>query len=83
MNKRTFLKRLSALAFGVAIGKSLPIPDVTTTAVQTTEAANMEVIAGWLRITRKSMNNIPGFIAFLQKRLPEQLNGLENDTELV
>lgn len=33
---------------------------------------NIETIAGWLRVTRKAMNNIPGFISFLQSRLPEK-----------
>lgn len=33
---------------------------------------NVETIAGWMRVTRKAMNNIPGFISFLQARLPEK-----------
>lgn len=33
---------------------------------------NVETIAGWLRVTRKAMNNIPGFVSFLQSRLPEK-----------
>lgn len=33
---------------------------------------NVETIAGWLRVTRKAMNNIPGFISFLQSRLPQK-----------
>lgn len=33
---------------------------------------NIETIAGWLRVTRKAMSNIPGFISFLQSRLPEK-----------
>lgn len=33
---------------------------------------NIETIAGWMRVTRKAMNNIPGFISFLQARLPEK-----------
>ena len=33
---------------------------------------NIETIAGWLRVTRKAMNNIPGFVSFLQARLPEK-----------
>lgn len=32
----------------------------------------IETIAGWLRFTRKAMNNIPGFISFLMNRLPEK-----------
>lgn len=34
-------------------------------------SVNIETIAGWVRFTRKAMNNIPGFISFLQSRLPE------------
>ena len=33
---------------------------------------NVETISGWLRVTRKAMNNIPGFVSFLQARLPEK-----------
>lgn len=33
---------------------------------------NIETIAGWLRVTRKSMSNIPGFVSFLQRRIPER-----------
>jgi len=32
----------------------------------------IETVAGWLRFTRKAMTNIPGFISFLQNRLPEK-----------
>lgn len=40
---------------------------------------NVETIAGWLRVTRKAMNNIPGFISFLQSRLPQKFqNALDN-----
>jgi HK97 family phage major capsid protein len=38
----------------------------------------VETIAGWLRVTRKAMNNIPGFISFLQSRLPEKLLRIED-----
>lgn len=33
---------------------------------------NIETIAGWVRFTRKVMNNVPGFISFLMNRLPEK-----------
>lgn len=39
---------------------------------------NFETIAGWLRVTRKAMRNIPGFIAWLQQRLPEKLLRVED-----
>lgn len=32
----------------------------------------VETVAGWVRVTRKAMNNIPGFVSFLQSRLPEK-----------
>lgn len=41
-------------------------------------SVNFEIIAGWLRVTRKAMNNIPGFIAWLQRRLPEKLLRVED-----
>lgn len=41
-------------------------------------SVNFETIAGWLRVTRKAMNNIPGFIAWLQRRLPEKLMRVED-----
>jgi hypothetical protein len=31
----------------------------------------IETIAGWIRVTRKAMANIPGFISYLQRKLPE------------
>lgn len=43
---------------------------------------NFETIAGWLRVTRKAMNNIPGFIAWLQRRLPEKLMRVEDAQSL-
>lgn len=32
----------------------------------------VETIAGWLRISKKMLNNVPGMISFLQARLPEK-----------
>lgn len=37
------------------------------------KTVNFEWIAGWVRVTRKSMNNIPGFLSYLNSRLPEKL----------
>lgn len=42
------------------------------------DTVQVETIAGWLRVTRKAMNNIPGFISFLQSRLPEKLLRVED-----
>ncbi len=36
----------------------------------------IETIAGWMRITRKAMNNIPGLISFLQRRLPQKFRNV-------
>lgn len=33
---------------------------------------NIETIAGWMRVTRKAMSNIPGFLSFLQSQIPER-----------
>lgn len=45
-------------------------------------SVKIETIAGWLRVTRKAMNNIPGFTSFLQARLPEKLLNVE-DSQLL
>lgn len=42
-----------------------------------------EWIAGWLRVTRKAMNNIPGFLSYLNSRLPEKLLRAEDKQLLV
>lgn len=46
------------------------------------KTVNFETIAGWLKVTRKAMNNIPGFLSFLNSRLPELLLRAE-DTQLL
>jgi HK97 family phage major capsid protein len=45
-------------------------------------SVKIETIAGWLRVTRKAMNNIPGFLSWLQMRLPQRLLNVE-DTQLL
>lgn len=45
-------------------------------------SVKIETIAGWLRVTRKAMNNIPGFISWLQMRLPQRLLNIE-DSQLL
>lgn len=37
---------------------------------------NVETIAGWMRVTRKAMNNIPGFVSYLQARLPQKFRNV-------
>lgn len=41
-------------------------------------SVKIETIAGWMRVTRKAMNNIPGFTSFLQSRLPHKLMNVED-----
>lgn len=36
----------------------------------------IETIAGWIRVTRKAMSNIPGFISYLQRRLPQKFRNV-------
>lgn len=41
-------------------------------------SVKFETIAGWLKISRKALNNIPGITAYLQSRLPEKLMDVED-----
>lgn len=41
-------------------------------------SVKIETIAGWMRVTRKAMNNIQGFTSFLQMRLPQLMMGVED-----
>lgn len=41
-------------------------------------SVKFETIAGWLLTSRKAMLNIPGFVGFLQARLPEKLMDVED-----
>ncbi len=36
----------------------------------------VETIAGWMRVTRKAMSNIPGFISYLQRKLPQKFRNV-------
>jgi HK97 family phage major capsid protein len=42
-------------------------------------SVKIETIAGWLRVTRKAMNNIQGFTSWIQSRLPEKLLRVEDN----
>lgn len=61
---------------GIGEGDPAPVSEGATKAqfdLDLVEATvQIETIAGWLRVTRKAMNNIPGFISYLQARLPEK-----------
>lgn len=59
----------------VAEGASKPQFDVDLIEA----AVKIETIAGWLRVTRKAMNNIQGFTSWLQSRLPEKLLRVEDN----
>lgn len=52
-------------------------PQVDIDLVEAT--ANVETIAGWLRISNKMLNNVPGLTSFLQARLLEKLLVVEDD----
>lgn len=41
-------------------------------------SVKIETIAGWMRVTRKAMNNIQGFMSFLQMRLPQLMMNVED-----
>lgn len=42
-------------------------------------SVKIETIAAWAKVTRRAMNNIPGFISFLQSRFPERLLRAEDE----
>lgn len=42
-------------------------------------SVNFETIAGYIRVSRKAMSNIPGFTSWIQRRLPEKLLQIEDD----
>jgi hypothetical protein len=41
-------------------------------------SVKIETLAGWVRVTRKAMQNIPGFLSFLQARMPQRLLNVED-----
>ena len=41
-------------------------------------SVKFENLAGWMLISRKAMNNIPGFMSFLTRRVPEKLLDVED-----
>lgn len=41
-------------------------------------SVKFETIAGWLKVSRKALNNVAGLTAYLQKRLPEDLLNAED-----
>lgn len=61
---------------GVGEGNPAPVAEGGTKSqfdLDLVEATvQVETIAGWLRITRKMLNNVPGMLAYLNQRLPEK-----------
>ena len=41
-------------------------------------SVKFETLAGWMPISRKAMNNIPGLMSFLNRRVPEKLMDAED-----
>jgi len=65
---------------GVGEGEIAPTAEGATKAqfdLDLIEATvQIETIAGWIRVTRKAMSNIPGFISYLQRRLPQKFRNV-------
>lgn len=79
MNRKSFLGKL-LIGFG-AIVTAPYLPKLSASVVEL-QNKNIELIAGWMRISRMAMNNIPAFLAYLEKRLPEVLlkeNGVQKN----
>lgn len=76
-NTFTFMKENGAGEGAIApTAETSTKPQIDKDLIEAT--VNFETIAGWLRVTRKAMNNIPGFVAWLQRRLPEDLMRIED-----
>lgn len=78
---------------GAGEGSIAATSETTAAAAATTQATGLkpqfdqdlvessvkfETIAGWMLMSKKAMNNIPGFIGYLQSRLPERLLNAED-----
>lgn len=80
-NTFTFMKENGNGEGAIApVAEGATKPQIDFDLVEST--VNFETIAGWLRLTRKAMMNIPGLIAFLRTRLPEKLLRIE-DTQIL
>jgi len=76
-NTYTFMKENGTGEGAIApVAEGATKPQIDLDLIEAT--VNFETIAGWLRVTRKAMNNIPGFIGYLQNRLPERLLRVED-----
>lgn len=78
---------------GVGEGSIAPTSEATSAATPTTQATGLkpqfdldlvetsvkfETIAGWMLMSKKAMNNIPGFLSFLQRRVPQLYMNVED-----
>lgn len=45
-------------------------------------SVKFEILAGYMLVSKKAMNNIPGFMSFLSRRVPEKLLNVEDDALL-
>jgi HK97 family phage major capsid protein len=74
-NSYTFMKENGAGEGAIApVAEGGAKPQFDLDLVEAT--VQIETIAGWIRITRKAMNNIPGLISFLQRRLPQKFRNV-------
>lgn len=70
-NSFTFMRENGAGEGAIApVSEGSAKPQLDLDLVETT--VQIETIAGFVRFTRKAMTNIPGFLSFLQNRLPEK-----------
>ncbi|HEU4903169.1 MAG TPA: phage major capsid protein [Flavisolibacter sp.] len=77
-NTYTFMKENGEGEGAIApVAEGATKPQIDLDLIEAT--VNIETIAGWLRVTRKAMNNIPGFVSFLQARLPEKMLKAEDN----
>lgn len=78
---------------GAGEGSIAPTSEATAAATPTTQATGLkpqfdldlveasvkfETIAGWMLMSRRAMNNIPGLIGYLQRRVPEKMLNAED-----
>lgn len=74
-NSFTFMKENGAGEGNIApVAEGATKPQFDLDLVEAT--VQIETIAGWIRVTRKAMSNIPGLISFLQRRLPQKFRNV-------
>lgn len=74
----TFMKENGAGEGAIAsVAETATKPQIDVDLIEA--SVKIETIAGWLRVSRKAMNNIQGFVSWLQMRLPEKLMRVEDN----